>query len=951
MTVNFSEPSGFYTDSIELSLSVDHPDAIIYYTTDGSEPDLNSQAYSEPFLLESREGDANEISMIPTNNISPGHPYREEWQPPAGEIFKIHAIRARAFLPDGTSGQIYSASYVVDESGADRFSMPVFSIKTDPDNLFSDDIGIYVHGNSSNGNFHQRGRDWERDVHIEFFEKDGSLAFAQDAGVRIHGGTTRNRPRKSLRLYARSDYGITWFNYQLFPDKPIARHKRFLLRNSGNDWSESIFRDAYMQSLIVENMSLLDKQHTRAAIVFINGEYWGVHNIRDRYDHRYLQEHYGLDNDRVTILENNAELDSGNPDGRDHYLNLYNFVLNQDMGVQINFNYAANRMDMDNYIDYNIIQIYTRNTDWPGNNVRFWRYIDGDPLEDLPYGQDGRWRWMLFDLDFGFGLDFDYVYNFGSGYGDNDAFHNTLDFALEPSGPNWPNPPWSTALFRNLMENDGFRETFINRFADHLNTTFKADRAVAVFDSLKAVYEPEIDEHIHRWREPTQSHWENDLSVIREFAELREDAMRNIINDRFDLGGTETITLSVNNTAKGIIKVNTMTLSSALDGVDDPVYPWSGIYYRDHPVRLIAVPEAGYRFDGWTGDYSSSSDTVYVTLESAKQITANFSADDPFEGDEMNPAPFDISQDHYEFNYWSADEPEGSFPPNMVFQQSSVNDPGLDEPMTDPYFIPFIDEDDNEYHADDQDKFGYPYMLTGRTRLNGLSSDGISMINTGRGRDLGAVVLALDTRGENNLAIHWVAETLQANSRTYNVRLQYRTGLQAEWKDVLDHDGEIVEYQRDFEEGPTEFSEIPFPEDAYNRAYVQLRWKYYYTGTRLSEDSGQRDEIRIDDIFIENVSITSNEGSETAKEFELHQNYPNPFNPVTVISYQLEHGTEIQLEVFDILGRKVAVLADGFREAGTHRVEFNALDLSSGVYIYRLRSNEFELNRSMTLIK
>jgi len=400
--------------------------------------------------------------------------------------------------------------------------MPVFSLATDPDNLFDDESGIYVSGRTGS-NFHQRGREWERDVHVEFFEADGQKAISQDAGVRIHGGTTRNRPRKSLRFYARSDYGTSWFNYPLFPDKPVTRYKRFLLRNSGNDWSESVFRDAYLQRLIQGNTDL-DIQYSRPVILFINGEYWGIHNIRDRFDDRYLQAHYGLDDDRVIILQNNAEFDDGNEEGVQSYHELYDFVTGNSMADETNYKHASRLMDMENFIDFQILNIYTRNTDWPGNNVRYWRYLDGDPDEDLPRGQDGRWRWMAFDLDFGFGLDFDYVANSASQYGGNDAYHNTLNFALESDGPDWPNPPWSTAKFRALMQNDQFREMFINRFADLLNTSFRSGRAVELLETMKDLYEPEMDEHIHRWREPSRPHWEHDTGVMRAFAEKREEA-------------------------------------------------------------------------------------------------------------------------------------------------------------------------------------------------------------------------------------------------------------------------------------------------------------------------------------------------------------------------------------------------------------------------------------------
>ncbi|REL39074.1 T9SS C-terminal target domain-containing protein [Rhodohalobacter sp. SW132] len=925
---------------------------MIYYTTDGSVPTLLSQPYNEPLLLGQRDGDPNVISVIPTNNLASGHHYRENWQSPDGEVFKIHALRAKAFLPNGDSGSVSTASYIIDPDGLDRFSMPVFSIITDPDHLFSENEGIYVPGNTG-GNYYERGRDWEREIHLEFFENDGSRVIAQEAGVRIHGGSSRNRPRKSLRFYARSDYGTSWFNHQLLPDKPVMRYKRFLLRNSGNDWSESLFRDAYLQRLIQGNTDV-DLQHSRPAILFINGEYWGIHNIRDRYDSRYLQANYGLDNDRVIIMENDSEFDDGNEDGIESYHELYNYVTDNSMSVDANFEHASLLMDMENFIDYQILQIYVRNTDWPGNNVRFWRYLDGTPDNNQSPAEDGRWRWMIFDLDFGFGLDFDYVEDRGALYGGNDPQHNTLDFALESSRLAWPNPGWSTALFRNLMENDEFKNKFITRFTDLLNSSLKSERAESLLNTMKSTYLVEIDEHISRWREPTRDHWENDIETMRNFAKERENAVRSILDDKFSLGESNQITLSVNHPGMGTVKVNSLRIEHDLHGTTDELFPWSGSYFSNQLIRLIAIPEAGYSFYGWQGDLSSAADTVEIILSSAMELTAHFTEGEPFDGDEMNPSPYRITNQAYIFDHWSEDEPEGSFPPHMVFQQSSVDDPGLDEEMTAPYFIPFADENDNDYHADDQDKFGFPYKLTGRTRINGLGNDGISMINTGRGRDLGAIVLALDTREIENSSsiihqIEWEAQTLEANSRVYHVRPQYRIGLSGEWTNFYEN-GEPVEYERNENTSETSYFQHNFPNEITGQPYVQVRWKYYYTGTRLSEESGQRDKIRLNNISTMAYGL-STERSENPGGFELKQNYPNPFNPGTTIEFTTHQTMDVRLEVFDALGRQIAVLVDQRLKEGIHQAYFNASGLSSGLYLYRLESNGGQHVRRMTLIK
>lgn len=314
----------------------------------------------------------------------------------------------------------------------------------------------------------------------------------------------------------------------------------------------------------------------------------------------------------------------------------------------------------------------------------------------------------------------------------------------------------------------------------------------------------------------------------------------------------------------------------------------------------------------------------------------------------MNPRPYILSQGDFIFDFWSADEPDFSYPPHMSFQMSEVDDPRLsDEPVA-PYHVPYDD-----YNSDDESSLGFPYNNTRRTRINGLGEGGISMINTGRGRDLGAVVLAINTEGEHQVLIDWEAETLQINNREYAYRLQYRSGTQAAFTDVW-HNGQPVEYRRGpFTGHQQEFSDIALPAGALGQPYVQLRWKFYYTGRQTG--GGGRDELRLDNIRIHSGSSTS--AGTTAPEPQqarLLQNYPNPFNPGTRISYILKNQAAVSLDVFTLHGRLVARLPQGERPAGRHSLSLDAstLGLSSGSYLYRITVDGSHLPaRQMLLIK
>jgi len=838
----FSSLGGFYTGDFHLEISSGNDGANVYYTLDGSVPDATTNLYTGPISISSLEGRENVLSMIPTNNNpEPGPPYYEGWQPPAGEVQKANVVRAVALKDNYLPGPVATHNYLVHQQGSARYSLPVFFMNTHATNLFDPETGIYHPGNHNN--MFRRGQEWERPMHLTLYEKGGVYAFSNDFGFRIHGGTTRSRPRKSLRIYARGEYGLSWLNYRLFAEKDVNRYKRFLLRNSGNDWDQAVIRDGFMQFLARDLH--VETQYYRPAILFINGEYWGIHNTRDRYDEHYIYSHYGLEEHEMSVLENNSLLAYGNPDGVVHYDSLRSIIRRTDMADSVNFAHAGTMMDMESFADFQIANIYIMNTDWPGNNTNYWRRLaDYDP--EAPPGLDGRWRWMMLDTDFGFGLNFFYVPGVNQG-----PAHNTLALALDPGRPDthWPNPAWSTMMLRRLLDNQGFRHHFINRFADLLNTTFREQRVVAVLDSIQSALLPEMTEHIARWRRPvTVEEWLQNMQVMRSFGQRRADYVRQHIRSHFDLDGLYTLTLRPEDAYMGKIRVNTVK--------PEMINEWTGIYFRGIPIILEAEPRPGYRFSHWSGALSGSDPVIELTPTGDIRLAVHFEIDPDFTGPSLNPLiPYKLSQGPYIFDAWDPEHPEGTFPPHMLFLQSSVDDPGLDDRMTHPYHIP-----EGDYHADDLGLAGFPYKLSGRTRLNGLGASGISFINTGRGRDLGAAVLAIDTRGEQDITVSWTGGTLIPNARVYAIRLQYKTGIDGLFRDVKSPDGQAVEYMRSETAGHEQrIGPVTLPADANNQPYVQLRWKYYYTGERLDADHGRRDMLRLDDMEVSSSELGDNE--------------------------------------------------------------------------------------------
>lgn len=908
----FSHQAGFYTEAFDLNIACPDEFPQAWITRDGSWPgpdNPESELYTGPILIDSRAGDANFFSLIPLNNGDSGIP---AWLPPTEEVMKATIITAGCFLGNVFGGK-ETRTFWIHESGHERYSLPVISIVAPPESFFDFETGIkvpgihYVEGNNQTGNYFQSGSDWERMIHIELIEPDGTVGLSQNAGIRIHGNFTRSYPRKSMRLYARSDYGTSRFEHKIFEDQPVQRFNRLILRTSGNDFGRSLFRDALAHRLY-RNIGI-ETQDYRPFILFLNGEYWGIYNIRERYDRHYFERVHGVERENLDYIDFWFRREPYVNEGSStHYMEMLNFAVENDLSVTENFASMQSRMDTDDFINMVVMGIYSSNTDWPRTNVRAWR--TRNEFDPDAGKTDGRWRWLLNDIDFGFGLF-------------QNAAHNHFGSIM--------NDRWEGELLMSLLQNDTFKHRFINRFADHIHSVFNPAHTETVISWFMNGIDSEIAEHVRRWQYPTSyNSWSNNANNMKNWLASRPDNIRQQLIERFELDGLATFTADVNQANAGIIKLNSIRLAPETDGIGANPYPFEATYFAGVPVRLEAIPNAGYRFDGWEG-HESNEPVITVDPAQLETITAVF-VFEPFEGDEMNPVAHDLSTGDYLFDFWSPEQPELTFPDNMVFQQTRMTDPGLHDEMTDPYFLT-----EEEYHEDDAASIGFPYALTRRTRINALGDNGISFINTGRNRDLGAAVLALDTREAEEVYVNFVAGTVTPNSREYAIRLQWRIGNQGAFTDVTDSSGNPVEYVRNTTSGhETVFSDIRLPEEAAGVPYLQLRWKYYH----VSGNSGPRAELRLDDILVRTEAFVSvpETGNQLPRQFTLHQNYPNPFNPTTNISFELPVQSDIVLEVFNVTGQRVATLASGTWQAGSHTVAFNAQGLASGLYLYRLRT-------------
>jgi hypothetical protein len=494
--------------------------------------------------------------------------------------------------------------------------LPIVAISTDPANFFSDESGIYVVGtngipgycSSEPRNWNQ---DWERPAHVEFFDENGIQHIDQDAGVKIAGGCSRLYPQKSLEVVARKIYGDDRFHYRMFKDKPILEFKNFILRSGAQDWWRSMIRDGFLHTLVSKTMNL-DYQAYRPAVVYLNGEYWGIHNIREKLNKYYMENNLELDPDNLDIIKISKSGYATEGD-IEAYTEMMNYVAENDLSQAVHYDYINNLIDIENYINYQIYEIYIANRDWPGNNVKLFRERSAG----------SEWRWLLYDLDMGF-----------SGNGESRYYSNTLAQATEENGPSWPNPPWSTLLFRKLLQNDHFRSEFIQRFAIYLSTTFEPQFVLSVMDSIRQQVASEIPSHKARWEKSLSyaDTWEELLELIIEFAYLRPEYMTDHLISKFNLPDQIPVQIESNIPGAGLLSINTVKMRQIANTLQ--VFP-------NLPISLKIQALPGYRFL-----YFEAPEQLYdhkIVVEPEKSMTIKL----VFEPDSAQSSPLVINEINY----------------------------------------------------------------------------------------------------------------------------------------------------------------------------------------------------------------------------------------------------------------------------------------------------------------
>ena len=554
----FSQHGGRYETPVELALSASAPTAEIRFTLDGSSPTPDSELYTEPI-----------------------------------QLAETAVVRARTFTDDSLASPIRTHTYLIGE----KTQLPIVSLVTDPVHLWDSEFGIYVDENID------ARKDWERPASVALYEPDGSLGFQAEANIRLFGRSAIYLPQKSLAVFITdAGNGTDRLSYRLFPDRELEQYAAFILRSGSDDWAGTMLRDGFGQEALFGTMEL-GTQAIRPALLFVNGSYFGIHNIREKQNEDYLVTRAGADLNNLDLLFVGHNHGDGSVDvetlhgGAGAYEEMVSFAVNRDLTVPENFAAVRARLNTDHFIDYIIAESYVGNVSWHRNR-KVWR---AQPPND-------RWDFLVYDLDRGFGR----------------RYTNTLQdiLSLDP-------------LFGALLTNENFKNQFVQRFAHHLNVTYEPARMVSLVDRLKEDVAPEIERHRDRWQvqewwaenyereahitgrqvRPELPSWQDEIAHVKEFIRERPDALRQHLVEAFSLSGTQFLTLTVNEVEGGRILV---------EGLPLPSTPFTGVYFRDMPLRLTAVAEPGYQFAGWEGSITSREETVSILLTGNETMTAVF---------------------------------------------------------------------------------------------------------------------------------------------------------------------------------------------------------------------------------------------------------------------------------------------------------------------------------------
>ena len=468
--------AGFYWGTQQVTLEIPEG-ASVYYTTDGSEPTEKSRKYA------------------------------------AGESIEVSAtgpIRARAYVDGLLPSTIATSSYVINNPHSDQLS--IICISTNYDWLFDEEDGIYVTGvgktiESRDANFN---KEIEIPAHVEIFDPQGNLQVSQELALRMFGAFSRRREQKGFALIARNIYGSNTIDYPLFENRDYDSYHSVILRAGGQDSTVTKLHDIVATNL-VDGTTNLEVQAYRQCVLYIDGEYFGIYNLREKVNKHWVAQHYGYDPENIDLLVGNGSVLQGS---NKEYKELIEWCSNTNFKSDENYAQLAAKIDIDNYIDYLISQMWVANTDT--GNIKFFRERSSDP-------ERSKWKWIYYD----------FCWSFIS------TQRDSVSKLSNPDG-HGVGQGFSTQLTRSCFQNAGFVDQFLRRAAELFNTVYSVDNVMRVIEETEGRILEEKERDSARWPEGGALRvWNSNVSHMKEFAQNRTGYMIYYLRKYFNLSDSK----------------------------------------------------------------------------------------------------------------------------------------------------------------------------------------------------------------------------------------------------------------------------------------------------------------------------------------------------------------------------------------------------------------------------
>lgn len=525
-----SASEGYYTTSQSVSMSSPSATAQIRYTTNGNEPTSASTLYNG--------------TPIPVSST--------------------RIIRAACF---STANKLPSRSvantYFMNNMG---HTVPVISVITDDANL-----------NGSTGIFSNTDKEWEKPCYVEYFDAEKHKLFEQFSGIQVDGGAggSRTHPQHSFRLeFDNNLYGEGDVDHVLIPDRPERNdYKSIYLRNGSNQYLTFQFKDA-METKMMGFNNLNYYSACTPAVVYINGAYFGLYEMREKLNDEFFEKNYGATIDSsfhlLSLSYYYKSVLRALEGSVDEFTNDYNRFISLNPSATDYLQNADQILDIDQYTDYIIAQSWIAHTDWPHNNIKM---VKGDFNRH-------RWQFILQDLEWAL-----------SPNGWSDSNFNHLVYMASKGNDNMYLRFWT-----ELKKNKTYRTNFINRFADLMNTSFLPANTTDIAQSIYDASLPEMRAEYVRWgggesqATNNMTQYARNLVIFKNELNRRSSIVRTDIQEYFTLTGIHSLELQVLPAGAGVIQINTITPQS---------YPWTGIYFGGAPVKMEAKGTGNYVFDGW----------------------------------------------------------------------------------------------------------------------------------------------------------------------------------------------------------------------------------------------------------------------------------------------------------------------------------------------------------------